>query len=81
MILHGLEKIPIVNSEMFMQSFSFQQSFAYNWVAMSMEKTHQDINQAHLNIHASKVNVLILLLSSFEIQLVTRNCWPFFYWF
>jgi len=41
---------------------------------MSMEKTHQDINQAHLNIHASKVNVLILLLSSFEIQLVTRNC-------
>jgi len=38
MILHGLEKIPIVYSEMFMHTLSFQQSFAYNWVAMSMEK-------------------------------------------
>lgn len=34
---------------------------------MSMENTHQDINQAHLNIHASKVNVLIYCYYSLEI--------------
>ena len=37
-------------------------SDGHGWSISDSSKTSQDINQAHLNIHASKVNVLILLL-------------------
>jgi hypothetical protein len=37
-------------------------SDGHGWSISDSAKTSQDINQAHLNIHASKVNVLILLL-------------------
>jgi len=49
MILHGLEKIhyPMMDTV---------------GPSRIVPKNSQDINQAHLNIHASKVNVLILLL-------------------
>jgi len=46
MILHGLDAL--------IEFFAKINNFGF-------ANFHQDINQAHLNIHASKFNVLILL--------------------
>jgi len=50
MILHGLDAL-----------IEFFAKINILALRNSFNASHQDINQAHLNIHASKVNVLILL--------------------
>jgi len=50
MILHGLDALT--------EFFAKINNFGF---AKFLQCFHQDINQAHLNIHASKFNVLILL--------------------